>query len=175
VATPARPPRSLDDDKGWSALGKAQRAILSVVAQYPEGVESTTAAVLAGYRHGTGGFNNAVGALRSADLIRGSGVLHATANGQHLAAGNVQPLPTGQAAVDYWCAHQAVRKVSSAPKILRHLFQIGGQWITPHDLAVQCGYQPGTGGFNNGLGRLRALGLVESQIGEVRCADVFLS
>lgn len=158
----------------WESLGKAQRAILGVLAQHPEGMEQAKAALLAGYADGTGGFNNAVSALRTAGLISGGrGHLRVTETGLRAASGRVQPVPVGMAALSYWEQHPAVRKVSSAPRLLRALFESYPRWVPLADLAERCGYRAGTGGFNNGCSRLRSLGLAESETGRLRAAALF--
>ncbi|MGE0464441.1 MAG: ATP-binding protein, partial [Vicinamibacterales bacterium] len=51
-------------------LGKAERAILTVLAQHPDGCERGKLTLLAGYRY-SGGFRNSLSTLRSAGLIEG--------------------------------------------------------------------------------------------------------
>lgn len=172
VATPARAART-PDGLSWDTLSKAQRAILGVLYQYPEGLDQAKVALLAGYTAGTGGFNNAVSSLRTSGLIEGRGTLHITQDGDAIATGYVEPLPTGMEALAYWEQHQAVRKVSSAPRLLRALFEAFPEWVALAELAQRCGYTPGTGGFNNGISRLRSLGLAESEPGHVRAASLF--
>ncbi len=174
VRAPQAAMRTDQGDVAWESLGKAQRAILGVLVQHPGGMEQSKTALLAGYTDGTGGFNNAVSALRTAGLISGGrSHLRPTDAGIAAAAGHVQPVPVGMGALAYWERHQAVRKVSSAPRLLRALFESYPAWMTLTDLAERCGYQPGTGGFNNGCSRLRSLGLVESETGRLRAAPLF--
>lgn len=68
------------DGRGDVDLPKAQRAILTALAQH--GRRSTTqVALLTGYSSKSGGYRNALSALRSAGLIEGRGDLTATAAG----------------------------------------------------------------------------------------------
>lgn len=60
-------PELLDIWRG--RLGKAERTILEVVAGIPDGVDREQLAVQTGYSHTSGGFNNALGKLRTLELI----------------------------------------------------------------------------------------------------------
>lgn len=50
-------------------LPKAERLILTALAQYPQGRSKTQVAILTGYTHPGGGFNNALAAFRSGEPI----------------------------------------------------------------------------------------------------------
>jgi hypothetical protein len=60
-------------------LGKAERLILNAVADaYPSSLNKHQTAVAAGYEANGGAFNNALGRLRSLELIRGRGEIKAS-------------------------------------------------------------------------------------------------
>lgn len=61
-------PRAENDAK----LGRCERAILTVLAQHGSRTK-VQVAILAGYSHTSGGFRNAISALRTAGLVAGGG------------------------------------------------------------------------------------------------------
>jgi uncharacterized protein len=64
-----------------SRLGKAERSILETLTQaYPAGLRKEEVAGRAGYEAGGGGFNNALGRLRTLELVQGRGELRASSN-----------------------------------------------------------------------------------------------
>jgi hypothetical protein len=75
--------------------------ILSALAQYPQGRTKVQIALLGGYAHSGGGFNNAIGALRSKAYIEGSDQLRITDAGL-AALGKFDPLPHGDALLRHW-------------------------------------------------------------------------
>ena len=64
-----------------SRLGKAERSILDVLTQaYPDALTKEEVAANAGYEPSGGGFNNALGRLRTLELVLGRGQLRASDN-----------------------------------------------------------------------------------------------
>jgi uncharacterized protein len=94
VAPRSTPPPS-------SSLPKAERAILTVLAQYPGGRTVVQIAILAGYAANGGGFRNALGALNSKGYIVRTGIITISASGLR-ALGPFDPLPAGRALLEYW-------------------------------------------------------------------------
>ncbi len=141
-------------------LDKARRAILTVLAQYPNGRTLNQVAILSGYAIGTGGFNNAISALRSSRFIHGDkGNLQITSDGA-AALGQYDPLPTGQDLIAYW-QHKLGKAERSAFDVLVNIYP---QAMHRDDLAQSAGYTPGTGGINNALSRLRTLELATGRV-----------
>lgn len=154
-----------------AALPKAEKAILKVLVHFPDGAEASKVATLAGYSAGGGGFRNACGALRTAGLLEPGQPLRATQAGVE-AAGDVEPLPTGQALLAYWCGHSALGKAER--EILTALVHALPSGLTKEEVAAQAGYEPGGGGFRNALGRLRTLDLITgSGSAPLRAAEEF--
>lgn len=165
--TPAAAPRGTAGIIGTrdSTLPKAERRILTALAQYPEGRTKSQVAILTGYAINGGGFNNALGALRKADYIRGSDRLLITSDGR-TALGSYDPLPFGAALLDHW-----IDQLPKAEKlILAYLAQLYPQSATKEEAARSTGYEPNGGGFNNALGRLRKLELIDGR-GEMKASD----
>ena len=68
-------PEAFESPKNGS-LGRADRSILRILAQYPKvGRTKVQIAIMAGYAHEGGGFNNALSKLRTLELIQGRGDL----------------------------------------------------------------------------------------------------
>jgi hypothetical protein len=87
-----------------SKLSSGERRILTALAQYSEGRSKVQVAVLTGYAVSGGGFNNYLGALRGARIIKGDGDrLRITESGMR-ELGSWEPLPAGSGLVGYWRA-----------------------------------------------------------------------
>lgn len=166
-----RPPRPDGDVK----LGLAQRKILTVLAQYPQGRTVTQLALLTGYAAGGGAFRNPMSALRTLQFIEGAGQIRLTAQGE-AALGEWEPLPEpGAALLDYW-----MRRLGHAEReILRVLAAAYPRSLTVQDVARQTrsskgdAYEPEGGAFRNPMSRLRTLELIEGR-GEVRLSNVLV-
>jgi hypothetical protein len=76
---------------------------------------------------------------------------------------------TGAALIDYWC-----RRLGKAERlILQALAQAYPESLSKEEVAAKAGYEASGGGFNNALGRLRTLELVQGR-GELRVSsDLF--
>jgi uncharacterized protein len=167
------PKRSLSDytetpgglDAGLT-LSSGERRILTALAQYPQGRTKVQVAILTGYALNGGGFNNYLGALRSRSLIKSDGdSLMITETGIE-ALGLWEPLPIGSALVDYWRGRLGMAERA----ILETLTQAYPNALTKEEIAAGAGYEANGGGFNNALGRLRTLELVQGR-GEIRASD----
>jgi hypothetical protein len=156
-----------------AGLDKAQRSILAVLAQFPEGCEAGRLTLLAGYRW-SGGFRNALSALRTAGFIEGANgeVMRATPAGV-AALGEYEPLPTGRALVDYWLAHRSLGACERA--VLRVLLDHPKGLDADGLIAALGGAYTWSGGFRNALSALRTAGLLVGRNGEVmRACDELL-
>jgi hypothetical protein len=72
-------PNLIDHWRG--RLGKAERLILETLTQvYPDALSKEEVAAKAGYEPNGGGFNNALGRLRTLELVQGRGQLQASDN-----------------------------------------------------------------------------------------------
>jgi hypothetical protein len=147
-------------------MAGGERKILTALAQYPDGRTKRQASMLAGYAINGGGFNNYLSALRSKGWMEGSGEnLRITLAGLD-ALGAFDPLPTGDALIEHW-----KNQLEKAPRaILTALVETWPSAMTKEDVAAAAGYEPGGGGFNNALSRLRTLELIEGR-GELKASD----
>ena len=136
-------------------LHRCELAILTALAQYPEGRNKSQLAILTGYSGGSGGFNNSIGKLRSGGYAEGYGQLRITALGKEQVR-DVQPLPTGEELFQVW-----LQKLGKCERsILRVLASNDPDGMNKMRMGVATGYSVNSGGFNNSLSRLRTLELI---------------
>lgn len=136
-----------------STIGRCERAILNVLAQY-DSRTITQIAVITGYSSNSGGFNNALSRLRSLEYITRGNPAQITNQGRN-AAGEVEQLPTGKRLFEHWC--QRLGKCER--EILRALYD-SDRPLSSDEIGNATGYSSNSGGFNNALSRLRTLELI---------------
>jgi len=147
-------------------LSKAERLVLTALAQYPGGRTKVQVAVITGYAHTGGGFNNALSSLRSRGLIEGEADRLAITEAGGMELGDFEPLPTGQALLEHW-----MRQLSKAERgALLALVNAYPKQLAKEEVAAEAGYEPNGGGFNNALSRLRTLELISGR-GELRASE----
>jgi hypothetical protein len=146
-------------------LAARERRILTALAQYSQARSKVQVAVLTGYAASGGGFNNYLGALRSRGLVKGDGERLTFTEAGIQALGSWEPLPTGSALIDYWRG----RLGKAERLILETLTHAYPAALNKEEIAARAGYEANGGGFNNALGRLRTLELVEGR-GELRAS-----
>lgn len=146
---------SFNPSPNGAGLGKCERSILAVLAQYPQGRDSSQVAILSGYSSGSGGFNNALSNLRSRGFITRNNPMQITQDGL-VALGDYEPLPTGDDLIRYWYGKLGLCE----RKILETLVGCYPDGMTSELIAESSGYSAGSGGFNNSLSRLRTLELI---------------
>lgn len=174
LPTPPRPstvaatatPRGVAANLG----GGMRRDILSVLVHYPEtGRTRAQVALFIGRKASGGGFQNALSSLRADGYIEpGKGdplvITQAGTDAYVAAVGHVEPLPTGQALLDFWLAK--VGKPGSMPHdILYTLAEAtrAGLTLTPAQVAERLGRAAGGGGFQNAYSTLRGHGILNGQ------------
>jgi hypothetical protein len=156
----------VEDSNGGIKLAAGERRILTALAQYIEGRSKVQVAVLTGYAAAGGGFNNYLGALRSRGLIEGDGDRLTISEAGIQALGSWEPLPAGTELIDYWR-----NRLGKAERlILEALTQAYPDPMSKEEVAAKAGYEPSGGGFNNALGRLRTLELVQGR-GKLQASD----
>src|SRR6516225_11235595 len=160
------PIASGDRLNGSLTLSSGERRILTALAQYPEGRSKVQVAVLTGYAPNGGGFNNYLGALRTRTLVKGDGDRLTITDSGIETLGSWEPLPMGSALIEYWRS----RLGKAERLILETLAQAYPDTLTKEEVAAKAGYEANGGGFNNALGRLRTLELVQGR-GEIGASD----
>ena len=140
-------------------LASGERKILTALAQYPEGRSKVQVALLTGYAVSGGGFNNYLGGLRSRGFIAGGGEQLRITDAGLVALGSWDPLPVGPELIEYWR-----RQLGKAERlVLEALVNAHPAALSKAEIAVQTGYEANGGGFNNALGRLRTLELIQGR------------
>lgn len=172
VRTESAPVKQRETPPDGTLSGPEQR-ILDAIA-WCEGIginepEQTAVAFLAGYTYGGGAFNNPKGRLNSRDYVRyvGSQKIALTDEGRALASPPDSALTSEQ-------LHELVLARLPGPerKILQVLISEWPERLEKSDLAERAGYALG-GAFNNPLGRLRSLGLIDyPERGRARARDL---
>lgn len=134
-------------------IGKSERAILTVLAQYGP-CEKSRLALLAGYSY-SGGFRNALSWLRGQGLIRGSnGEMMALTDEGADALGPFDPLPTGARLVEHWKA-----RFGKSERAIIEALGDAKRGLTGPEIAAACRYEY-SGGFRNSLSTLRTAGVI---------------
>jgi hypothetical protein len=86
-------------------------------------------------------------------------------------AGDVEPLPVGEALLAHWLRQPQLGKAERS--ILSVVYGAGGRALSKEEIGAATEYEPTGGGFNNALSRLRTLGLIEGK-GEIRVSPTLL-
>lgn len=146
-----------------SDLSGPEKRILDALAWWncasqKEAFSKTQVAFVAGYRPGSGGFNNLLGKLRAKQLIEyGSpGMVQLTHEGAREATSVAVPATTD-------ALQEMIFKKLSQPqqRILQVVVDAYPNSLDKTELAQRAYYSPGSGGFNNLLGSLRSLELID--------------
>ena len=156
---PRRAPSVRGSGPGDPTLASGERKILTALAQYPGGRNKRQLAVLTGYAHGGGGFNNYLSALKGRSFIDRAGDQIELRDAGLEALGAFTPLPTGRALFEHWLAQLG----KAEREILRVLFEEYPNARPKEYVATKAGYAPDGGGFNNALSRLRTLELIDGK------------
>jgi len=157
--TSATRPEPGNDGNG--TLSGAERKVLTVLAQHPEGCEKGKLALLSGYTY-SGGFRNILSSLRSLSFIRGMNeqTMTITELGAE-ALGPYDPLPTGSELAHYWLTSGKLSNAEAS--VLRVLIEQGRlAGMTATELAEAAGYEY-SGGFRNILSTLRTAGVISGK------------
>lgn len=152
------------------SIDKPVKAVLSVLADYPEGCDISKLALLSGYRI-SGGFRNTLATARTAGYIEGqnTGTMKLTEAGRSVAPESTRLI--GQDFVEYWLDHKSFG--SGEKKTLKALMD-QPEGLTVDELAAASGYEV-SGGFRNILSTLRTAGvLVGRNTEKMRPSDELL-
>jgi len=164
VSLPARPykpePKETDDD---TKLNRCERSILSLLYNNPSrAFKKIMVGLFTGYSPKSGGFNNAICHLNAMGLITRSGkIVVLSGKGEQEAAALLG------ADIDLHEKFTVENWANKLPKCSSTIFQVLMQnpdtEFTKEELGEKTGYQPNSGGFNNAICQLNALGLIKRQ------------
>jgi len=158
--------RTSRSDTPSDSLGKAQRAVLSVLAMYGERTH-VQVAILSGYSPKSGGFANTLSTLRSAGFVEGGRAGMNITDAGREALGEYEPLPSGQALLDHWFGQVGQQHRA----ILAALLEAYPNSLTHGEIADRTGYSPTSGGFANSLSKLRTLELIHGGRDAITVSD----
>lgn len=153
--SPRRPSAVADPD---TTLGKGERTVLEVLAEYPEGRTQNELAFLAGYSAKASTIGVILARLRQAGLVEPGQPIRATAEGL-AAAGGVRERPTGDALLQQWLQHP--RMGDGMRRVLLALVDAYPDPLSHEELCARTGYSPEASTMGVILSKLRKLGLVE--------------
>lgn len=139
--------------EGEMKFGACEKAIVGFLAFKPERTwTKIQVAVGTGYSVTSGGFNNSLGKLRSVGAITGSG------DALQLKDPNICPgTQPKENPLEAWKSNLG----KCERQIWDVLMEFSSQTFTKEELGEKTGYSPTSGGFNNALGRLNSLALIE--------------
>lgn len=148
--------------EGDVKLGKGERTVLAVLAQWPQGRTYNELAFLAGYSAKASTLGVILAKLRRAELVSPGGVDAITLTDAGLdAAGGATPLPNGPALLDHWRRHP--RMGEGERRVVDVLVDAYPDALDHRDLCERAGYSPDASTIGVILSRLRKLGLVEKK------------
>jgi len=152
------------------AVGKGGLYRMMVaLAQHPEGLDRRQLAILSQMAISGGGFNNYLGTMRKHGWLAEERGRFQISTAGLAALGSYEPLPTGDALVSYWldwCGGGGKRR------ILQALVDAGPDGLGRESLATAAEMDPKGGGFNNYLGNLRGVQIIEgSKV--IKAAPIF--
>lgn len=150
-------------------LTNADRRVLAVLANEPDGCDAAKLALLANYRL-SGGFRNILSKLRTSGLIDGGNTETMAITQLGLDAGQWPARPSGEQLREWWLAHRSFGGGEKA--VLRVLTAAYPESLTADELCERTGYAL-SGGFRNILSKLRTAGvLIGKNTGPMRAADL---
>jgi hypothetical protein len=174
TAAAARRPASLVSplSNGDIQIGRGgDYRMLIALAQHPEGISDSKLAILAGMTKRGGSFRTYLSKLRIAGYVTGDrGHLTITDAGRH-AAGDYEPLPSGEALIDYWR-----RELGDAGsrKIFDALVDVYPRALTKGEVAEAARMEMAGGSFRTYVSKLRVMGLIEGT-SELRASEELFS
>lgn len=143
-------------------LSKAERKILSALAQYPRGRTKKQIALLTTYSANSGSFNTYLSNLRSKNWMTGSsGELRITDEGRSV-LGDYDILPQGEELIRHWYSQLGN---GGARRILETLANAYPEWLTKEQVGEATGLSSNSGSFNTYLSKLSTLELIERRQG----------
>lgn len=149
------PKRMAEQPSGSSSMGGLGRKILTVLAQFPDGMDVKRLAILAGSTV-NGHFNSSVSSLRTSGLISAARVTPIRITHDGLSTlGDFDPLPVGEDLRLYWLN----RVGGLGSKILSVLIQYYPNSLSVEELASAAGSTV-NGHFNSTVSSLRTMGLM---------------
>ncbi len=161
---PAKPPTRSATPPGEVTLRGGERAIMTAVAQYPDGVTREQLTVLTGYKRSSRDtFIQRLAGRGLVIIYRDK--LNATEFGIESLGSDFQPLPTGAALIDYW----RNRLTGGERAVFEVLVRAYPNEVSRDALGEEIGYKRSS--RDTYIQRLQARQLVTTQRNAVRASD----
>jgi hypothetical protein len=161
-AVPLRPaptqPITIHTPETNEKLGKGEKTVLGVLAQWPQGRTHNELAFLAGYSVKASTLGVILGKLRRLGYVEEGQPIRLTPEGLE-AAGGPQDLPSGPELLAHWRNHP--RMGEGERRVLDVLIEHYPASLSNQDLCEYAGYSPTASTVGVILSKLRKLGLVE--------------
>lgn len=166
VDRPAPAPRR--QASGNSEIGNSGlRRMLIALAQRPQGMSAKQLGVRAQLSSKSGTFTTYLGNGRSAGWIEGDKHRLTITDAGITALGDYDPLPEGEALLNYWLGHLGN---SGAARMLQALAEAYPRTLTKDELGERAGLSAASGTFTTYLGNLRTLELIEGK-GQIKASE----
>jgi hypothetical protein len=148
------------------------RAFLTVLAnRQGKPTRRNQLAVFSGYSAKSRHVDNTISALRTSGYLSGSSDALVITEAGLTALGEYEPLPTGQALIDYW-----IREAGAAPgAMLAALVRVYPRTLTRDEVAEASGYSPTSRHVDNSLSYLRTLELIAGDKSSLSASEELFS
>ncbi len=137
-------------------LGKTERTLLTVLVQHGP-MEHDLLALLSGYSSKASTIGVSLAKLRRAGLVHPGRPITATDEGTAQLGDSVEPLPTGQALIDYWRNRFGLTE----QRVLDAVLAAYPEATSQAEIAAATGYSPTASTIGVALSRLRKTGVID--------------
>jgi hypothetical protein len=162
-----RMPIVIQSGPGDASIGNSgKRRMLTALAQNPNGLTYTKLSILTGISQSGGTWRTYLGELRGHNLVDPGEPVRITQAGLK-ALGNYEPLPTGQALIDYWRSRLGRSGKRAIFDVVLAAYPRG---ISQEDASARTGISMAGGTWRTYLGELRGLELIVGR-GELRASE----
>lgn len=159
TSPPPKPERRTYSNRHADApkLDRRARAILTVLAQYPQGRTQRQIALLTGYSPKSSTISAGLSTLRKHGYITASGTPIISPAGTRALGEEYEPLPRGRALYEHWMSQLGKRERI----FLEALVEAYPNEVSHDELAQVGGYSPDSSTISAGMSRLRGLELAD--------------
>ncbi len=168
-----RPPVIRPDTNGSGPSPSELRMLDVIAGATPDGIDRTSLAIYSGYSVHGGGFRNTLSALNTRGLIQKRNdqriALSTQAEAEYFPKGTPRGM-TEEEVRDVWR-----NKLSPSEwRMMATIIAADGHGITRQDLAANCNYEVGGGGFRNTLSALSTNAIIRKVNGRIVAHEVLL-
>lgn len=166
---PTKPPHNGHAPASGSWPTGARRRIMIALAQNPQGLTPRKLGIVSGVKEGGSTWRAAMAQLRKDQhLFRDDSIIELNREGQ-IALGDYEPLPTGEALLDYWRSQFSSTRLAVFNAILRGR----GRPVDASEVAAAAGVELGGSTWRAHMAHLRGLELVSGSDQLTASEDLF--